>query len=300
MVIMAEGGIAPAAGSFEIVSMTLSYVVFIGDEGWVANDEGTYTILDGVVTYDKVAGKEYSAFVNTFDQEQVAGLNTLTVVIKGTDGKSVILKPNDNGALEQTVSFVGTTEETKVFTAEAFSKMVIMAEGGIAPATGSFEIVSMTLSYVEQVIDFDPTLILDFNDEWVKDAGKDVYTFDFQAEKTVVNYVKTTGGEWDWAKVDFDAEEVFGLNTTIVLQGTEGKQVLVKPNNSIEKWVTFGTEPVTVVVRADSFFTVLFGEPNVAPATGSFEILSVTLSYTVVIGDEGWVANDEGTYFRWL
>ena len=117
-----------------------------------------------VVTY-KVAGKEYSAFVNTFDQEQVAGLNTLTVVIKGTDGKSVILKPNDNGALEQTVSFVGTTEVTKVFTAEAFSKMVIMAEGGIAPAAGSFEIVSMTLSYVEQVIDFDPTLILDFNDE---------------------------------------------------------------------------------------------------------------------------------------
>ena len=85
-----------------------TFILEIGDEGWVANDEGTYTILDGVVTYNKVKDKEYSAFVNTFDQEQVAGLNTLTVVIKGTDGKSVILKPNDNGALEQTVSFVGT------------------------------------------------------------------------------------------------------------------------------------------------------------------------------------------------
>ena len=153
VLVFGEPNVAPATGSFEILSVTLSYTVVIGDEGWVSNDAGSYTIADGIVTYDKLAGKEYTAFINTFDQEKVAGLNTLTVVLKGTDGKSLILKPNNDGALEYTVNFSGTDTVTKVFTAAEFISLVIMAEGGTAPAAGSFEIVSIVLSYVEPVVE---------------------------------------------------------------------------------------------------------------------------------------------------
>ena len=150
VVIFGEPNVASVSGSFEILSAELSYTVSIGDAGWVANDVGAYTILDGVVTYTKIAGQDYSAFINNFDLEAVAGLNTLTVVLKGTAGKSVILKPNDAGALEQTVTFTDANEVVKVFTAEAFTKMVFMAEGGTAPATGTFEIVSIILSYMPE------------------------------------------------------------------------------------------------------------------------------------------------------
>ncbi|MDY0294209.1 MAG: hypothetical protein RBQ71_00205 [Acholeplasmataceae bacterium] len=291
----APGG--TGAGEFTVHSVTFKNSDYLVDTDWVSNDPGVYTIVDGVVTYNKVAGQEYSAFINTFDSAAVAGLNTMTVVIKGTAGKSVILKPNDLGTLETTVAFTDANPVTKVFTADAWTKLVIMAEGGTAPATGSFEIVSITLSYVKPEADFDPTLEVEIDEaDWVSlDAG--VYTI----TDGVVTYTKGVGQEYSAFINTFDAEAVAGLNTmTVVVKGTAGKSLIIKPNDlgSLEKNYTFvDANPVTFVFRADAWTKlVLMAEGGTPSVTGTFEIVSVTLSYSVLVDEADWVSLDAGVY----
>ena len=294
----APGG--TGAGQFTIHSVTFKSSDYVVDTAWESLDAGVYTFSGTdttIVTYNKVDGNQWSAIKNTLDAQMVDGLNTMTVVLKGTVGKSVLVKPNDLGALEQVVTFTTTDPVTLTFSAASFSSIVMFGEGGVAPATGSFEIVSITLSYTP--VDVDMTAIYPFNDQWVPNSAT-IYTFDVQADKTVVNYDKLTGNDWEWFRVVFDQGEISGLNTlTLVLKGTAGKQVLVKPNDQqpLEQWITFADDnPVTVSVTLDQFISIyMFAEGGVAPATGSFEILKAELSYAKDINGL-WEENDADTY----
>lgn len=288
------------SGEFTIHSVTFKNSDYVVSTPWTSLDAGVYTFTGTspvVVNYTKVAGQDWSAMINNFNTAEVAGLNKMTLVLKGTAGKSVLVKPNDMGALEQVVNFTDSNPVTIVVEAASFSKLVLFGEGGTAPATGSFEIVSLTLSYVP--VEVDLTAKYQFNDKWVPNLAT-VYTYDFQANKTVVNYTKTAGQDWEWFRVVFDAKDVAGLNTlTITLKGTAGNQVLIKPNDqgSLEKFVTFvDDQPITVTISADQFMSVfMFGAPGTAPATGSFEILEAYLSYSKDLINT-WVQNDPGTY----
>ncbi|MBU1020277.1 MAG: hypothetical protein KJ847_03615 [Firmicutes bacterium] len=294
----APGGIG--SGEFTLHSVKFMTSDLDVNSGWTSIDVGVYTFTYGattVVNYTKIATQEWSAIRTDLVPAEVVGLNTLTLVLKGTAGKSVLVKPNDLQALEQTVSFVDANPITITVTAEAFTSIIMFGEPNVAPAMGSFEIVSATLSYVP--MDFDPSLVYSFNSSWVANS-ETVYDIDFLEEKTVVNYNKLAGNNWEWMRVQFNAQDTAGLNTmTIVLKGTAGKQVLVKPNDNgaIETWVTFVDDnPITVTTSAEAFTSVyLFAEPDVAPATGSFEILSAVLYYTADVNDL-WVQNDPGTY----
>lgn len=288
------------SGEFTIHSVTFKNSDYVVSTPWTSLDAGVYTFTGTspvVVNYTKVAGQDWSAMINNFNAAEVAGLNKMTLVLKGTAGKSVLVKPNDMGALEQVVNFTDSNPVTIVVEAASFSKLVLFGEGGTAPATGSFEIVSLTLSYVP--VEVDLTAKYQFNDKWVPNLAT-VYTYDFQTEKTVVNYTKTAGQDWEWFRVVFDAKDVAGLNTlTITLKGTAGNQVLIKPNDqgSLEKFVTFtDDQPITVTISADQFMSVfMFGAPGTAPSTGSFEILEAYLSYSKDLINT-WVQNDPSTY----
>ncbi|MDX9807947.1 MAG: hypothetical protein RBS87_05225 [Acholeplasma sp.] len=299
-VVMFAGPGGLGSGEFTIHSVTFKNSDYQVTTPWTSLDAGVYTFTGTgpvVVNYTKVAGQDWSAMLNNFNAAEVAGLNKMTIVVKGTAGKSVLIKPNDLGALEQVVNFTDANPVTVEVEAPSFSKLVIFGEGGTAPATGSFEIVSITLSYVAPEFDF--TKVVHFNGDWVANNAS-IYTFDFQASKTMVTYNKLGGNEWEWFRTVFDAKEVAGLNTlTITLKGEAGKQVLIKPNDqgSLEKWVTFtDDQPITTVIMAEQFMNVfIFAEGGTAPASGSFEILSATLSYQAKL--EGtWVENDPGTY----
>ncbi len=298
--LFAEGGVAPAAGTFEILSATLSYSYKVED-GYESLDGGVYTFTYGattVVNYTKVAGQDWTAIRNTFNPLEVAELNTMIITLKGTAGKSVLIKPNDQGALEQRVDFVDENPITVIITAASFTNLILFGEPGVSPATGSFEIVSLYLTYVAPEVEFDPTAMYGFNNEWfINNTG--AYTLTQNADSVTVDYTKVAGQEWEWIRRSFDPMAVMGFNKlTVVLQGTAGKQVLVKPNDSgaLEKWVTFGAEPVVVTVYADSFVSLfLFAEGGTAPASGSFEILDAYLSYEYNL-NQGWVENDPGTY----
>lgn len=298
LVIFGEGGTAPATGSFEIVSVTLTYVApefdftkvvhFNGD--WVANNGSIYTFdfqpTKTLVTYNKLAGNEWEWFRTVFDAKEVAGLNTLSITLKGTAGKQVLIKPNDNGALEKWVTFTDDQPITTVIVAEQFMNVFIFAEGGTAPATGSFEILGASLSYQAKL-----------EGTWVEnDPG--TYTVTTNAGITTVNYTKVNQG-WVFLKSNIEAAKLVGLNTvSVTLRGTDGKQVLVKVNNSVEKWVTFeGTDPVTVEVTIPEGITgvIMFAEGGVDNATGSFEILDAKVFYRADLVNT-WVENDPGTY----
>jgi len=294
----APGGIG--SGEFTIHSVTFKTSDYAIDTEWTSGDAGVYTFATGettVISYNKVAGQEWSFTRNILDAEKVAGLNTLTLVVKGTAGKSILVKPNDSGALEQTIAFTDANPVTVTFTTETFVNIIIFAEPNVAPATGSFEILSATLSYVAP--DFDPSTVVNFNEAWVANSAT-IYTITPQESSTLVDYNKLAGNDWEWMRVQFDAKEAAGLNTlTLVIKGTAGKNVLIKPNDSgaLEQWVYFtDSEPVTIVVHAAAFSSVyMFGDAGVAPATGSFEILTATLSY-VADFNETWVENDAATY----
>ena len=295
--LFAEGGTAPATGSYEILSATLSYSVKIED-GYESLDGGVYTFTYGattVVNYTKVAGQDWTAIRNVFDAAEVVGLNTMTITLKGTAGKSVLIKPNDQGALEQRVDFVDANPITLTITAASFANLILFGEPGVSPATGSFEIVSLILSYVAPEVEFDPMATLDLTKGWVEN-DPNTYAV-VEGNTTVITYTKAAGQEWVFVKNPFEFDDAFGMNTfTIVLDGTEGKQVLVKVNNAIEKWVTFGADPVTVKIHASEISQViLFAEGGTAPATGSFEIISAFVSYEFNM-NAGWVENDANTY----
>ncbi len=282
LIFFVEQGVADVSGSFTILSATLSYTHT--STAWVDNGDVVYTIVvaDGVTTvdYDKGVGQEWSFMRLDFEAADINGLNTLTMVLDGTEGKQVLIKPNDNGTYEQWVTF-GTEPVTVTIPLTDLSFIILFAEGGTASVSGTFEIISTTVSYVAPVVDLGD--VVDFTTGAFVEFDAGTYAFTITEDTTVVDYTKGAGQEWSYGKIEFNAEEVAGLNTmTITIDGTEGKQVLLKPNDNgaLETWVTFGAEPVTVVITADQFANLIFfAEPGTANVTGTFTILSATLTY---------------------
>lgn len=297
LVFFAEAGTASVSDSFTIVSATLSYE--FTSTNWEDSGDVVYTILvtDGVtaVDYNKGVGQEWSFMRLNYEAADIEGLNTLTLVLDGTSGDQVLIKPNDNGAFEQLVTF-GDDPVTVTITMDSLSFVVLFAQGGTASVSGSFEVLSTTVSYVGS--DVDHTNSLDFTTGTFVEGDAGTYTFTTVTDTTVVNYTKGAGQEWVYGKIDFDADAVEGMNTmTLVLDGTSGKQVLLKPNDdgALEHWVTFGDDPITVVVNADLFTNlVFFAEAGDASVSGSFTIVSATLSYTYTSTE--WIDNGDSVY----
>ncbi|HBY65269.1 MAG TPA: hypothetical protein DEG42_02600, partial [Acholeplasmataceae bacterium] len=294
LIIFAEGGTAPATGTFTILSAYLSYTENL-QSTWEENDLGTYAFAGTgpvVVTYTKAAGQEWVFMKSMFDAAELTGMNTVTIVLEGTAGKQVLVKVNNS--IEQWVTFVADTPAKVVITAPEITGIILFAEGGVAPVTGTFEIISATLSYVEPA--FDPTAQLDLLAGWVEN---DLGTYAVvEGATTVITYTKGATQEWIFVKNPFDAELTAGMNTfTISLQGTAGKTLMIKVNNAIEKSVTFvGTETQTVVFYAATIDQVIiFAEPGTPSVTGSFTIVEAFASYSMNLLT-GWVENDLGTY----
>ena len=296
------------AGSFEIIRTVVyaanpDVINFTND--FVENDADTYEFEmqgDGsvLVTYTKAAGQEWIFMISEFVPEDVTGLNTMTLVLQGTDGKTIMIKPNNDGALEQTITFTGS-EQTIVVSADTFTSLVIFAEPGTAEVIGTFKIISAELSYIEPSYEF--------LTGWVEgDAG--TYTFTTTVDDTTqVDYIKGVGQTWIFMKNDFLSEDVDGFNTmTLVLIGTAGKTIMLKPNDSgaLEQTITFTGDEQTIVVSASSFTTILmFVEPGTEDVSGSFEIVSALLTYVAplaidpwveVVTDDSWIDNDGGIY----
>ncbi len=296
ILLFAEGGDAPATGQFTIVSATLGYSApdimtsISVNEGWVDNGDNVYTITEGIfdttVDYVKGVGQEWSAMKQVFSGDQL-GYNTYTINLEGTAGKQVLVKVND--AIEQWVTFDEDGKATARISATPVLSAFLFAEGGTDDVSGSFKIISVVLS-----------LEIDANKNWA-DNGDGSNTITKDGSKIVVDYNKTAGQEWTTLLQTFKGDYAVYNTFTIYLTGTATKQVLVKVNNAIEKWVTFDDDGKgSAVIYADNIVSVhLFAEGGFAPVTGQYIIQSATLSYTELevkedldINDVNWTDDD--------
>ncbi len=301
MLMFAEGGADSAFGTFYIHSMTLSYT---NEPEIVSNDH--YIVTPNGDVYDVAftkAGDPYRFLRVTFDPLLTTGLNTLTVTVSGTIGESFLIKPNDMGSLERMVNFTDDQPKTETFTFDGFTQLIMFAQPGNADATGTFVIHAISLTYVApETPDFDVTSIVDGNIGHMSlEAG--VYTFTDVSGGVKVDYDKAAGQDWSAAVINFDAEDVLGLNTmhVVLSGGTPGKQVLLKPNDNsgLEKWLTFDLAGnAEAILHHASGYTklVFFGEGGVSPVTGSFVIDTIELSYQVDLLSLAWESLVAGVY----
>jgi len=300
VLIFAAQGSNIGSGTFTVHSVTFKKAGLNVNDLWAENEVGTYdvTMVDGVaeIDYTKGAGQQWAFMKADFALLDTTGYNTLTLTVDGVSGKTILVKPNDNGALEQSITFGDDPVTITVITSE-FNNIIIFAEPNVENVSGSFEILEATLT-METYSTVDYTSSFDFTTGAFTEGDVGTYAFSVADGKTVVNYTKGAGQEWAFGRINFDSEDAAGYNTmTIVLSGTEGKTVLLKPNDSgaLEQSVTFGTEPVTVVVNAESFTNLIFfGEPGTASVSGTFTIESAVLSYTYSSTD--WADNGDNTY----
>ena len=295
----APGGTGSGQLTLHKVAFAISEYDFT--EGWVSNDEGVYAFekqSDGSVkvAYDK--GELEWAFMRHDFTDAPAGLNKLTIVLKGTEGKSVLLKPNDAGALEQTVTFTGEEQEIVVL-ADEFATILIFAEPGTADASGEFTIVSAKLSFKRSAIS--PDVEVDVNKNWVDNDGG-IYTFTEIDGKVIVEFDKGDGQEWAFIKTEFE-DDLSNHNAIVMkVKGEAGLQLLIKPNDqgAFEKTIdlTGEEQEVTLKLTEAPRFILIFVDPIQGAKTGSFEIISAKVVNLPEDYDfaEGWVSNDEGVY----
>ena len=300
LLMFAEGGAASAFGTFFIHSVTLSYTY---NAEPVSN--ANYIVTENEDVYDVAytkAGDGYRFLNVTFDPLLTNGLNTLVVVLSGTIGESVLLKPNDLGSLEKMVNFTDANSVTTVITFDGFTQLIMFAQPGNADATGTFTIESISLSYVApKPLDVDVTKVVDVNDGHISlDAG--VYVFTDVTNGVKVDYTKVAGQAYSAILINFDAAEVEGLNTLYVKLsgGTPGAQVLLKPNDlgPLEKMLTFDANGVAEVTLHNTAYTklVMFGAPGSDPANGSFVIEAIEVSYQVNLLAATWESLVPGVY----
>lgn len=272
-------------------SITLHSVRFekanvdINSMGWTALDAGVYTPTDnndGTVTvdYNKVDGNQWSVMVLDIPAEYQM-LNILRMSLSGAEGNNFIIKPNDDGALEQNVTLDASgMVDLEFANPDGFTKIVLFAYPNVAPISGQFVITNAELDYVAAA--FDPTVVVDFNNEWSEnDAGTYSVTYDEDGTASVL-YVNSG---WQFMSRSFDIEAVTGLNTlTITLSGQAGKKVLVKPNDdgNLETWVEFeeNDKEYTLTFMTDGFSRVLLFADGGDGGLGTFYIHDATLSYT--------------------
>ena len=268
-------------GSLTIHSVTFMVNEYSFVEGWVADDVYNFTTnADGsvTVTYNKTSGESWAFTKQEFGKE-ASEFNTLKLILRGTAGKKVLVKPNDNNTLEQWITFVEGEDAIVEVTAEQFISIILFAEPELE-VEGSFTIVSATLRYVKPEVE--PSILpdVDVNSGWV-DNGDGVYTITEGENGVEVAYDKKAL-EWPTAKLVLPEDKLGYNNLTIVLKGTPEKQVLVKVNGTKEVWVSFDAEGNGVAVADFDNITdiLLFAEGGTANVTGSFTIVSAKLYYT--------------------
>ena len=263
---------------------------------WYDNGVGDYEIevvgTDTIITYDKSEAWSYAI---TYVEGDFKKFNVVEFEITGMSGKTALLKVEaPTGNVEKIVTFDGTRQTFTVDISdmsdavlESINKVLIFAAQSVNIGTGTITVHSAT--FKQAIITYEG---YDFLNGWTEnDLG--TYAFSTVEGSTVVDYTKGGNG-WAFMRRNFLPEDAEGYNTLVMtLHGEAGKTVIVKPNDQglLERLVTFGDQPVTIMVTAESFSTVLiFAEPNTANVTGQFTILQAVLTYIEAVPTEPqWV-----------
>jgi len=263
---------------------------------WYDNGLGDYEITvvgtDIVINYVKSDAWTHAI---AHLEGNFTDFNVVEFEITGMAGKGALLKvEGPAGNVEKPVMFDGTKQTFSVDISgmseagrAAIDKVLIFAAQGVNIGTGTITVHSATFKQADTVYEG-----FNFFDGWTE-GDVDTYAFTYGEDQTVVDYTKGAN-TYAFMRRNFTPEEAEGYNTLVLtLDGVAGKTVLVKPNDqgSLERIVTFGDKPVTIIVSAESFTTVLiFAEPGTADVSGQFTILNAVLTnIEVVPTDPQWI-----------
>jgi hypothetical protein len=316
LLVFAAPGDNEDTGSFTIHSVKfVDYKLDISDVDWVSNDAGVYTFTkneDGSikVDYDKSAGGLPWAFMKQeFAGDNYKDFSTLTLVLRGTAGNTIKVKPNDAFILERDVTFEEGKDVTLTYTIdEYFSNLLIFAAPDEDLVTGSFTIVSATLGFVRKYpADQEEDVDVNHGWMWYTDSGDSgVYKITEADGKTVVSYQRETVAWSQYIKVEF--EEYMPYHNTVVLlvKGEAGRNILVKLNDKTiyEKTVelTGDVQEVLITLNKDELPSsiVIYADPGASEGeglSGSFEIVEAFVTY---ISDPVDPKNDVDVNDNWL
>ncbi len=297
--IFCEPGTAgDTTGTLEIIEAKLVRDVVVTDEetnvelvnSIFTSEPNIYEITSAekgiTINYNKTAGNWST--IKTF----VAGANeefkTLTLTFKGVAGTQILVKPNDNGQLEQ---WIDVTGEEQVITIKDLpspfvSLIMFIAPNTTEPVTGVFELKSAVLSKTEAPVETTP-----IEGTYSDGTGdKHFYNITTTEDVTTVEYnVSEAGYYWFALNLTTPVERVNKLYMTFT--STADVKILVKPNDNgaLEKEIVVTPNGVVFEQTISGTLTkvIIFVSPLVASGEGTLTITNVGV--TIV---EGPVTNE--------
>ena len=304
----AEEGKAPAPVWNEVTASNMS----VGN--WVdgtANNVYTVTKTESsykVDVHKKVGAGQWDALISYIHGDALATAKTFKLVVKGTAGKQILVKPFDS--FERRVTLTGENQEividvhtfaedtTKDFSQKdaptAENKVCIMGLPDVTTGNDTFTIISAEFSTEAAAPVEDPNVneITADNHKITKGwEGLDAGTYTVTADGTAFNVAYTTN-DYQWLRTYVKGEEIANMKTIVfTVSGTEGNTILFKPFNlgaPVETRHTFTGNEDVVTIDVSSYvsgktFTekepiLICSAPGVSNATGTFRIINVEFS----------------------
>ena len=284
----------------------------VNDECYeIEQDEETKEVK---VKYNKTAGMEWSCMASNV-KGNFAKFKYVVLVIKGTEGNSVLLKAEGQGvAKEVNHTFDGSVEtlvlDISTYTDElksAIAKIVLFGHPG-GEGKGNFTIYQAYMSETSP-IEVEETIVneydgvsetFDISKHWY-DGGDGVYTVTKSDAGVVVDYAKTA--EWQFVRAYVrNVSEAFNY-VVVEVTGTAGNTIMLKAANGVEKTFTLTGDLDQCVLDISGIENkgqlsefIIFAQPG-SKASGQFVIENAYYAVEVE-GVEAPTVNEYDQYYE--
>ena len=313
LVLFPEGGSWGTGAKFEISQLAFIKKAELANDTFTCGDNTAektaveIATVDGVLTLTKTEqGGDWTNVASVATGAQVNGYTHVRVVVKGPEGKKILVKVNNS--LEVWVTCTGAEQVVDIDLSElkvnkTAPAMLFFPEGGSVGTGAKFEISSIEYSnYV--VVDVPAVSYNALNGEFVNNEA-DATSVAKTADGSVsIAKTATEGHEWSFVKTADMGNVLEGFTmVTATISGTAGEKILVKVNDRIESMVTIAETdvPQQVVINieglsinANAPAVLFFPGAGVAGATGQFVVSQLVYSTykvsTSILGE--FVCND--------
>ncbi len=298
LIFIAPNPTEEVTGTFELKSVELSKeeetTPIVGSYSDCSNNE-YYQITENTegtevsVEYD-VAQAGWYFFKLTLD-EKLTNVDKLYMTFKSSNDVRILVKPNDNGSLQEYVN-VTTTDVTftKAISGD-LETILIFVSPEVAGANGNLTITKVGVTFVEGPVTNEYTSGESFNvnRNW-HDGGDEVYDVTMSGTDTVVTFDK---GDFEWSTAKVLISGVTNEFNYLVIKatGTAGlvlKFKSVSDSNNKEYDITLTeTEKDFYIPIVENLKEILvFAAPGQKNATGTFTIKSADLKYVTNVENE--------------
>ena len=287
-VIFANGGAQGTGNPFTITRLVIDFSedseegpksVDLRGRELRALDDNTYDITVNADSYviQKLQGaSEWSCMVIPMTDLDLTHLNLLNVQLQGSAGDKVMFKINDSEEhvieLDGTRQYFDISFETSL---DSSKPLTIFVNVGTAGESGVVTIYYLSYSNI-----LCSTPILQFVEPIVPDTYGAVLN-----EGTLSFSKKTTGYEWDCILLPNNAstEGLKMIQISFTVQGPNGEDLLLKPNDSQEIWISCTGEvqqlsiSLDITIDSNKAILAIFANPNANGTGNTFTISNLNI-----------------------